>query len=243
MTGEHDSEGIRNTEAWIESKGARYAYAYYDGTAFPSAMGVSGIPHAVLVSPDGTVMWAGHPASIPAEAIERGLAGAITKPIFEWDDAVSKVADALRRKELGKALIEAKKLAEKGVADSDVALATVERMVEGAVKSVESALEEGNYLDAWTAAERWAKQLKGLDSADRLESVIETCKNDPEAKRVIAGQKKLRALLGKKLKKKREADSLMDKIRELAEEYDGTYVSVEASRAIEQVRSIYESLR
>ena len=51
------------------------------------------------------------------------------------------------------------------------------------IESVESALEEGNYLDAWTAAERWAKQLKGLDSADRLESVIETCKNDPEAKR------------------------------------------------------------
>jgi hypothetical protein len=37
-------EGKKDTEPWIESKGAKYAYAYDKGGAFARWFGVGGIP-------------------------------------------------------------------------------------------------------------------------------------------------------------------------------------------------------
>lgn len=47
----HESKS--DTEPWIESKGAKYAYAYDKGGKFQSQLGVGGIPHAFLVDPTG----------------------------------------------------------------------------------------------------------------------------------------------------------------------------------------------
>jgi hypothetical protein len=243
VTNEHSGDGKAKTEAWIEKHGAEYAYSYFDGNVLSNAVNHRAWPHAALIAPDGTILWTGHPSGITDSMIEQYIEGAITKPLFQWDDAVRKVADALRAKELGKALKEAQKLAEKGVTDSDVALATAERLVEKAVRSVEGAFEEGNFLDALTNAERYAKQLKGLDAATRLEEIITHCGTDDVAKEVIKTQQKLRALLGKRLKKQRDADSLIEKLREMATEHAGTYVAVEAERAIAEVQALRETLR
>lgn len=243
MTNEHDSEGKRLTIDWVEKHGAEYAYAYFDGSALSRAVGQRAWPHATLIAPDGTVVYSGNPGGLTDSLIEQHLEGAITKPLFQWDDAVSKVADALRAKELGKALKEAQKLAEKGVADSDVALATAQTMVDAAVRSVESTFEEGNFLDAHTNAERFVKQLKGLDAEARLEEIIEHCESDETAKTVMKAQQQLRSLLGKRLRKKRDADSLIDKLRAMATEHEGTYVVVEAENAIRELEAVRETLR
>lgn len=243
MTNEHTGEGIRKTQEWVATHKAEYAYAYFEGTAFSTAVGQAAWPHATLVGPDGTILWTGHPASLDTRLIEANLENAITKPLFEWDSAVKSVAEALRARELGKALKDAEKLFEKGVKDSDVALETANRLVKGAVKSVESAFEAGNFLDAHTNAKRYAKQLKGLDAATRLEEVIAHCETDPEAKRIVDAQQKLRSLLGKRLRKKREADSLLEKLHATAKEFEGTYVAVEALRAVDEVKANYADLR
>jgi hypothetical protein len=243
VTNEHTSEGKTKTEAWIAQHKGEYAYAYFEGSTLMTAVAHAGWPHAALISPEGTILWVGHPASLSTRLIEEHLAGAITKPLFEWDEAVADVAEALRAKELGRALKAAEKLFEKGVADSDIALETTKRMVDGAVRSVEGAFEQGNFLDALTNAERYAKQLKGLDAATRLEEVIKHCTTDPAAKRVVDGQQKLRALLGKRLRKKREGEALIAKLRETVTEFDGTYVAVEAQRAIAEVEALLPTLR
>jgi hypothetical protein len=243
VTNEHTGEGIRLTQEWVATHKAEYAYAYFEGSDFMAAVGHAGWPHAALISPEGTILWTGHPASLDTRLIEANLETAITKPLFEWDAAVKTVAEALRARELGKALKEAEKLFEKGVKDSDVALETANRLVKSAVKSVESAFEAGNFLDAHTNATRYAKQLKGLDAATRLEEVIAHCETDPEAKRIVGAQEKLRALLGKRLRKKREADALIEKLQATAKEFEGTYVAVEATRAIDEVKALYDTLR
>lgn len=243
MTNEHTGEGIRLTQEWVETHKMEYAYAYFEGSAFMTAVGHAGWPHAALVGPDGTILWSGHPASLDMSILEANLETAIPKPLFEWDSAVKSVAEALRARELGKALKEAEKLFEKGVKDSDIALETANRLVKGAVRSVESAFEAGNFLDAHTNATRYAKQLKGLDAATRLEEVIAHCETDPQAKRIVDAQQKLRALLGKRLRKKREADSLIEKLQATVKEFEGTYVAIEATRAIDEVKALYETLR
>jgi len=243
VTNEHDGEGVRKTVEWVDQHGAEYAYAYFDGSGLSRAVGQQAWPHAALIAPDGTLVFSGHPSGLTDALIEQHLEGAITKPLFEWDDAVGKVADALRAKELGKALKEAQKLAEKGVPDSDVALATAQAMVDAAVRSVEATFEEGNFLDAHTNAERFVDQLKGLEAEARLEEIIEHCENDETAKAVMKAQEKLRSLLGKRLRKKRDADSLIDKLREMAVEHEGTYVVVEAENAIRELEVIREGLR
>lgn len=243
MTNEHDEEGVRKTVAWVEQHEAEYAYAYFDGSALSRSVGQQAWPHAAVIGPDGTLIYSGHPSGLTEALIEEHLEGAITKPIFEWDDAVSKVADALRAKELGKALKEAQKLVEKGVTDADVALATAQMMVDAAVRSVVNTFEAGNFLDAHTNAERYVDQLKGLEAAEKLQAIIETCETDETAKTVIGAQRKLRSLLTKRLRKKRDADSLIEKLRAMAEEHEGTYVVVEAENAIRELEAVRETLR
>ena len=63
------SEGESQTEPWVESKGARYAYAYDRGGKLSRALGVTGIPNAVLVDPSGTILWQGNPGSLTNELV------------------------------------------------------------------------------------------------------------------------------------------------------------------------------
>jgi hypothetical protein len=52
-----------------------YPIGFEDGTAV-KALGIQGIPHAVLVDPDGVIVWAGHPAGLDQKTVEKALAGA-----------------------------------------------------------------------------------------------------------------------------------------------------------------------
>ena len=75
------SETEKQTVSWIEKNGAEYAYGYDKGGKLKSALGVRGIPNAVLVNPSGKIVWQGHPTSLTASTVESALDGAITTPV------------------------------------------------------------------------------------------------------------------------------------------------------------------
>lgn len=243
MTNEHTAEGMDLTQQWVAKHGMDYAYAYFEGATLPNAVEQRAYPHAALVDPDGIVVWSGHPSRLSDELIETHLAGALSVPIFEWDDAVAAVVDAIRAQELGDALRAAQRLAEEGVADSDLALTTVRRLVDAAVASAVDAFEEGNYLDALANARRHVDRLEGLDAAERLQQIIEHCTTDARAQEIVTAQQRLRALLGKRLRKKRDADSLIAQLRAMATEFEGTYVVTEVENAIAKIEGMRSRLR
>lgn len=50
-----------------------YAVATDTGGRLNEKMGIKGIPHAFLVNKDGTIVWEGHPGSMPESEIEKIL--------------------------------------------------------------------------------------------------------------------------------------------------------------------------
>ncbi len=242
VTGESKSE----TENWVEDKDAQYAYAYFKGREIMSVMGAGGYPHAVLVDPLGEIVWDGHPAGLTAAVIEEHLTGALPVPLFDFPKGASKVASALGKDQLGKALDAAKAYAAKDGEQSAEILAAVEGHVDLRVGTITTANARGNYLKVVTQGE---ELLDALDDEDpravELAGILETVKDDDAAQDVIDAQKKLEKLLGGlgKLKKKDQANSLIEKIEDLVEDHPDTYVVTAGEVAIKRVRVLKAKLR
>ena len=104
------SEGAADTEKWVKDKGVTYPYAYDKGGKLSNWFGVSGIPHAVLLDSNGTVVWKGHPASLPMETLEAALSTALTVPLYDWSGAAKAARAFLQKGQYAKALAAAQKL-------------------------------------------------------------------------------------------------------------------------------------
>jgi len=220
-------EGKKDTETWIKSKGAKYAYAYDKGGKLASKLGVTGIPRAFLVDPEGTVVWDGSPGELSDEIIERSLAGALPKPLYEFPAAASAVKSALLKRNYAAALAEAAKLSE---ADGGPELKQViQDQVASRLAGMKSALEEGNLLTALDSANALRKDLDGLPEEAQADEVLGRIKADKGADRVMAAQRKIRALQDQRLGKRREMDKALADLDKLIKDFAGTYVAKEAA--------------
>src|SRR5205814_10156167 len=150
-------EGKKDTEPWISSKGAKYAYGYDKGGKLKSQLGVGGIPHAFLVDPTGKIIWEGHPGELPEDVIEKALTGALTKPVWDWPAAAKGVRAALAKHKYGDAISEASKLTE---ADMGPTIkSAIQTLVSSRVKAMQSALGAGDFLSAQESAESLSREI------------------------------------------------------------------------------------
>jgi hypothetical protein len=229
------SEGKSSTEKWVEQQGAEYAYAYDSGGSLSRYFGVGGIPNAVLVDPSGTVVWQGHPGNLTGSIIEKALDGALEKPMWEWPAETKKLKGYLKKESYAKALAEAGKLEGpyKGLVEAQIA---------GKLVAVEKAREAGDFLGAETKGEQGKKHLKGLPEADQIEMILKEIAKDPEAKRVMKGQKKLAAVMADvaEIQSKGKAKKLKAALKELCDDYPDTIVDAEAKDAIGMLRKRFK---
>lgn len=220
MTG----EGKKETEPWIEAKHVSYAYAYDKGGKLAGKLGVSGIPHAFLVDPQGKIVWEGHPGSLSEAVVEKALAGALPKPLFEFPAAAAGVKSALVKRNYAAALAEAQKLGAEG--------AELERDVQGLVRArvqaMKSALESGDLLGAQEAASALKKELEGLPEAGEPGPVLARIEADKNADKLIAAQKKVRAIREQRLGKKGELEKAVADLRRIAKDLPGSFAAGEA---------------
>jgi peroxiredoxin len=228
------SEGASETVPWVEDKGAKYPYAYDKGGKVSRYFGVRGIPHAVLIDPSGKVVWEGHPGGLDEQTIEASLAGALAKPLFEWPASAKPVTQSLVKGDFAGALAKAAKVPE---ADGGPEIVVqVQAIVEGRVKALEAALAEGNFLDALEKGAALDKALEGLPEQARAKKVVADANANPDAKRVIEGQKTVRKLQAKELSKRKELEKAMEDLKKLSTELRGTYAAKEAEAFMEQIR-------
>jgi len=228
------SESEAETVPWIEAKQVKYAYAYDKGGKVSRFFGVSGIPHAVLIDPTGKVVWSGHPGTLDDETIQSSLSGALLKPLFDWPASAKPVAQSIVKSDYAGAVAKAAKLppADGG---ADIA-AQVQAIVEGQVKAAEAALAAGNFYDARERGELLGKSMEGLPEQARAKKVVADVDANPDAKRVLDGQKAIRKLRAKGLTKRKDLEKAMDDLKKLSTELRGTYAATEAEAYMEQIR-------
>lgn len=242
-------ESKDKTVPWIEQHGVRYAYGYLSKDAmagFMQALGMRGYPSAALVDPKGEVVWTGHPASIRDGLIEKHLRGAETTPVDvaavvrKWPDEASHARAAFAAGQLGKALEHAKKLPEEWSVAADV-----QRAIDKRVAAMKAKREAGDHLGYTEAVKGAGRMLAGLPVLDELEADVKELLSDREVKRVISGQKKLGKLAAAvpELRKAKDAEQLIGKIRKLTDKYPDTIVQREGDKLVDKVGKLRTQLR
>lgn len=231
MTGEAQGD----TEKWIEKHGAKYAYAYDKGNKLSRFFGIKGIPHAVLIDPSGTVVWNGHPGSLSVDAIQKSLAGALPKPMWEWAPATKTVRAALMKREYAKALAEAAKL---GEADGGPTILTsIEGIVKSRVEGMRSAYAQGDYLTAEEAASALSKELAGLPDQDAAAQVLADLKANKDAQPVLKAQKQIAKIRAAGLTKRKEIEAAVEDLQKIISQLPGSFAAKEADALVTALRS------
>jgi AhpC/TSA family len=224
------TEDKKDTESWIKSKGVKYAYAYDKGARMYDKLGVEGIPHSFLMDPSGKIIWEGHPMELTPELIEQALKGALPKPLFDFPASASAVKNAVTKHNYAVAITEAGKLSD---ADGGPGLKqVVEGIVASRIGNMKAALKDGDLLSAQEQANALKKELEGLPEAPEPDKVLAEIKGNKDSERILAGQKKVRAMedkvKDKKITRKADLEKLIGDLDKMAKDYSGTYVAKEA---------------
>lgn len=229
------SESKSSTEPWIEQHQASYPYAYDKKGSLMRYFGARGYPSAVLIDPSGTVVWQDHPARLTGSIIEKALVGAFERPLWEWPSETKKLQGYLKKGNYAKALDEAGK--HEGPY-KDIVTAQIAAKLD----AVKSARESGDFLGAKNKGDLALKQLKGLPETDEIAVILKEIAKDPEAKRVMKGQKKLAGVQAEisEIKSKSKAKKMLTELEDLRELYAGTIIETEAKSAMAELRNRYK---
>jgi thioredoxin-like negative regulator of GroEL len=227
------SEGASETEKWVASKGARYAYAYDKGGKLARYFGVSGIPHAVLVDASGTVAWKGHPGALEEGTLQKALSGALPKPLWEWSGATKGVKSALLKRAYASALQQAAKLSPED--DGPAIKSAIEALVKGRVEAMKGAYSAGDFFGAQQAASALQKELNGLPEQAEASQVLADLAANGAAAPVLKAQQRIAKIRSGKLEKKKEIEAAIADLNKIKKELSGTYAEREAQALIDQL--------
>ena len=187
-------EGKKQTETWIESKGARYAYAYDKGGKLGSELGVRGIPAAFLLDATGRVVWEGHPVRLTEEVVRPYLEAALPIPLWDWPKQVSSAKTAFSKHRTGEAL---EKLTDAAESGDEVIVAlkdAVAKIIDGNLAALEELVEAANYLAAEELAASIEDECGRLPAGEKAAAIRKRLDGDKEAQHIIKGQKKVQKL-------------------------------------------------
>jgi thioredoxin-like negative regulator of GroEL len=234
------SEGKSDTERWVESKGAKYAYAYDKSGALSRYFGVSGIPAAALVNAQGIVVWRGHPGSLPMDTLQQALKGALGTPIFDWPKSAAGVRAAFSKRDFAGAIGTAEKLPEP---ERALVLDGVKAYVDGQVQIAQAALDEGNLLVARDQSARLIKELGKLEQGAKAKEIGDKVAKVENADKILAALEKLAQADVGKLKKKKDGEKLLDDLRKIAKELPDTYAAKVAQQKLDDLARILPGLK
>jgi hypothetical protein len=229
------SEGESPTQKWIEDKGAKYPYAYDSGGKLSRALGIEGIPAAVLVDASGKIIWQGHPSSVNKELIAKAIEGAISTPIYEWSGSAKAVKKAFLKGDFAKAIAAADELAAKEDLGTEIAK-MLRGMVAKRVGDIEANLIKGEVAKAHAGAKAFVKGVKGLPEEETLKALLKSISDDNGLKKILSTQEKLTDILETERKKMKEADKLIKKLEKLQKSNDDEYTEELIIKAIKDLK-------
>jgi len=223
------SESKAETEPWVKEKGAKYAYAYDKGGKFQNAMGVNGIPHALLVNSQGAIVWEGHPGSLNEEEIRKALTGALKRPLWDLPKTFAPVKTAFLKGDFATAI----KAASAMPGDDAKQLAeTIKSVVAGTLASADKKKSDGDFLGAQKDYQRLAKGVKGLPEEQAVAEGIAFLTKDADAVKGIKLQKELEKILELPAKSKGDKAKRREALETFATKNPGTFAAAVAKKAV-----------
>lgn len=233
------SESLQLMQPWAEAKGAKYPLVSDPSAKSSEAYGVNGIPAAFLIDPQGKVVWAGHPATLTQESIDKALVGAVS-PFGPLTAQLAPVQELIDKHLPGKALALLQTLVKGGTLDErsqQLAAFTTTSLNGEAGRMLAHARElfEGKDVLAAAillheAAARYDGSERGKDAQQKLKEIAK----DRDCKREVDGA----ALIAKA--RQCESDKLYDEAYALYKKASGishTKAKDEADRAMGQIEA------
>jgi hypothetical protein len=235
-------ESKSNTEPWVEKHKMKFAYGYDKNGALKRELKLTGYPTAWLVDASGTIVWQGHPGSLNPGIIEKHLAGALSVPMWEWPDAFSGVAKALKKRQYAKALEEAEEVAQSETDGAKIRDA-IRSMIAGRIAATRKAYEAGDYLTASELAQSAKKELKGLPEGDEAAEIASKISKDREAATIAKAQKMVRRIIDEQVRSKKDAEKQIAQLEQIARKYPETAAAREADEHIGKLQQALARMR
>ncbi len=211
----------------------RYAYAFDSERVLMRAVGAGAFQSALLLDPDGRILWKGHPAALKAEQVERALVGALPLPAQAWPAGSQELQRALRESRLADAL----ELAQREEL-REPCLQAVERVIAGRLLALASAEARGDFLTALEQANALSEALAGRPEAALAEQAELRLRSTAEALRIVEAQREVRGIAAEAsaLRHDGEALRLIEALQRIQERVPNTYASAQAAAVMAGLR-------
>lgn len=182
------TEPTKKTVPWIEKHKVEYSWGRDASGELHRLFQVRSIPSAALIDSFGMVQWIGDPRRLREDLIEKALAEAFPKPIWEWPEDARSLAPLLERGQFATALQEAAKLPPRDGFDPQT---IVRGRVAPLVARFDGLVERKEYGDAFRLGERLEKGLATLAEGEQLSARLNGLRADPEIVRHVAAETRL----------------------------------------------------
>lgn len=172
---------------------------YFDGLGwqnkFAVQFGVQGIPYTMLIGPEGTVLWSGHPAEIdePLAAAFKDHPPQLVDPavLAAANDTLAKVDAELKAHDAKGAIAMLAKLPPAASADpmfaakALAAQTAVASAAEQILAEVQPLIDSKQYPEAVTKLKQLSGGLSGTPSGDKARKMLSDLLRDPDAKHAL----------------------------------------------------------
>jgi AhpC/TSA family len=224
-------EAQKITDEWVADRHVEYAYAFDKGGKLKRWFGIEGIPHAVLINPNGQIVWRGHPGELSEATLQASLAGALKLPLYEWPESAEKAAKAVGKRRFAEALEKAREI--EG-ADGKAIVENLQQLVDAKLASVKGWMDAGDYLAVRERGTTFAKELSDLPQGDEIDALLKRMADDKTAQDVLAAQLEVRKLAEQKVKKS-TLPRTREKLRRILQEHPGTAAARDAGNALDRL--------
>lgn len=227
MTGE--TKG--NTDPWIERHEVAFPYAFDpDLVTMDWFFGKYAFPSAVLLDPQGVIVWKGHPSSLKEETIEKALRGALPVPLFELGGYTDELREELQEERYAQAYARVAAL-ESQLMRADLVRA-LDMLLERRLADVQELFELGDYLAVVERCERLQRSLGKLPQREAVDSYLRGIKGDRSKKKILDAQRKVLKLIPTKRLKSAQRLKVIKELGKIRERFPDTAAARDAQHAI-----------
>lgn len=233
VTGSRENKD--KTVKWVADRKAEFAYGYDPDSALAQWLGITSIPHSVLVDPQGTIVWRGHPAGLTDEHLKQAVKGALRRPLWE-NPAAAETRKAIAEHRFAAALAAAQKMSAED--QGPVIVAHLKRRAADRIEVIQQMRELGDYLTAQQFAESAAKELAGMPEAVTAAEIVTALAKDDSVQKVISAQLAFRRVMEQlsKVESREGAEKLLTELDRLAAQNPDTIVSKRIAMVMSRVR-------